>query len=809
MKSIQHRDMLFAAVLAMLVSAAFCSIANAETVTVDFGVDKGPVTYRASGFLHGVSYDGTPPDAKVLPLKPKLFRDDYSCGAGGVVYTYNRMKSLGATHVQAVITSGGTPWSDPNWYSTCYWTVYDAINTRGYTDIEWDPLNEPDNPGFYSGPSLANLESAWQTAYSAITSADPNATIVGPSLMACTGSTPTEQWNNAKAWIQPFLLSCRANNCLPNVLSWHENVYPEYTADHVAEMKTWMAAQNPVINISRISINEYCGYWNVAHPGPIVRHLVSIEASDAYLESAAHTCWDGQDIAGTCSCCSHNLCNELVASTYVPRAGWWAIKGYGMLAGNRKQVTSGATTYGLASTHSGMKVARVLLGRNSGSDADAITLQVNNILPNHSYLVRNNAVRVVVERIPDSPSHNALASLTKTWEGNVSIVSNGITVPITSYGQFAHNDAYIVKIFKPSAICDADNDGDTDIGEYVNSSGQWIAYGIGTLFSGGQNCDIPLWGDFNNDGLLDAAVNMKTAGSTDQWHIDYSGSTPNLDVSPWGQYYDVPVVGDYDGDGDTDFGVWHPTTGGWDFYGLGSGGPWGSNGAVPLCGDFDGDSKYDMAVCYPGNPPSFSIWNTGGGSWGVTQTGVTGGVPICGDFDGDNRADFGTFDSTVNPCVFRIYGIGDTTLGVPGDIPILGDYNGDGRTDYAVYRPGAPSQWHVKYSVVGGTLDINSWGWTGRVPFACGVSGWNGIITAHPYSQTVGVGANVYFSVTAWGSGLTYQWYRNGSAIGGATSYYYNRLNVQRSDSGSTYYCQVTNWNGCVKRSATATLTVN
>jgi RHS repeat-associated protein len=80
-------------------------------------------------------------------------------------------------------------------------------------------------------------------------------------------------------------------------------------------------------------------------------------------------------------------------------------------------------------------------------------------------------------------------------------------------------------------------------------------------------------------------------------------------------------------------------------------------------------------------------------------------------------------------------------------------------------------------------------------------------ITTQPSAQTVGVGANVNFSVTASGTPtLAYQWRKNGTNIAGATSATFALTNVQTVDAAS-YSVVVSNGAGSTT-SATAALTV-
>lgn len=81
-------------------------------------------------------------------------------------------------------------------------------------------------------------------------------------------------------------------------------------------------------------------------------------------------------------------------------------------------------------------------------------------------------------------------------------------------------------------------------------------------------------------------------------------------------------------------------------------------------------------------------------------------------------------------------------------------------------------------------------------------------ITAQPASQTIAVGGAASFSVTATGSDtLTYQWYKDSSAISRATASTYAISSVAASDAGS-YFVTVSNGGGTSTSSA-ATLTVS
>jgi cyanophycinase-like exopeptidase len=82
------------------------------------------------------------------------------------------------------------------------------------------------------------------------------------------------------------------------------------------------------------------------------------------------------------------------------------------------------------------------------------------------------------------------------------------------------------------------------------------------------------------------------------------------------------------------------------------------------------------------------------------------------------------------------------------------------------------------------------------------------VITAQPASQAVNLGATATFSVMATGSGLSYQWRKNGANLSGATTASYTTPATIASDNGSAFSVVVANTSGSVT-SNNAVLTIN
>ncbi len=96
-------------------------------------------------------------------------------------------------------------------------------------------------------------------------------------------------------------------------------------------------------------------------------------------------------------------------------------------------------------------------------------------------------------------------------------------------------------------------------------------------------------------------------------------------------------------------------------------------------------------------------------------------------------------------------------------------------------------------------------GAVGRISYTASVAP---AITQQPSSTTVSVGSPASFTVGASGAvPLSYQWQRNGSNIGGATSSTYTIPATVAGDNGATFRCVVTNGFGTAT-SSSATLTV-
>ena len=179
----------------------------------------------------------------------------------------------------------------------------------------------------------------------------------------------------------------------------------------------------------------------------------------------------------------------------------------------------------------------------------------------------------------------------------------------------------------------------------VFRSGQWILdYGMdGTVnrrLNFGSATDIPVAGDFNNDGTTDIGVFR-----SGQWILDYGmDGTVNRQVN-YGHAGYTPIVGDFNNDGTTDIGVFR-------------------RGQWILDYGMDGNENYRF---YYGLP---------------TDT------PLVGDFNNDGKTDIGVFRSGQWILDYGMDGTVNSRFnyGLPTDTPVVGDFNNDGKTDIGVLQ---------------------------------------------------------------------------------------------------------------------------
>ncbi|MFC1653035.1 hypothetical protein ACFL3F_04880, partial [Planctomycetota bacterium] len=214
---------------------------------------------------------------------------------------------------------------------------------------------------------------AYRRAYFAIKETKPDAIVVGPNA----------QWGKFNWWwarheghylwfVKQFIDYCIENDCLPDVLAWHDWTCDGHNmlkdAIEIRKYFTDKGMDPPLLEQDDFGCSK-----RQFRPGTFVSYLANIErAKYAY---AAKCCWDKDCFGGT-------LNGLLTKKTFQRRSLWWMYKAYADMTGEIVDVSSGLSVDAIASYDSTLAVIRVVAGRYEDVSGP-VTFNLNN--PDPSY----------------------------------------------------------------------------------------------------------------------------------------------------------------------------------------------------------------------------------------------------------------------------------------------------------------------------------------------------------------------------------------------------------------------------------------
>lgn len=385
----------------------------ADTITVDCGDVLRGVTHCASGSLYGVT-ESVPADVAglVTPLHPYVFRNPARGGSGNqhpfgaAIPTASRIASSGGMiSVDLADMLPGWPYTWPgmtSWLNQVTSFVNDkkASGLTNWYGIE--PWNEPD--GTWNSANGDFNSTLWKQTYDKIRSLDSSFKIIGPDYSYYNHNT-----------MSTFLTYCKNNNCLPDIISWHELSGIQNVANNLKDYRSLETSLG--ISARPISISEYCdaNHNLEGQPGSLGEFFGKFERYK--VTSACITWWF------TDSC----RLGSLLATDTQKGAGWYMMNWYGEMTGNMVNVSvaNDASTNmdGAACVDStGKYISVVLGGGNSGS--------VNTVLKNIPSFIGSTA-KVMIQKV-DWTSKDTVCNGTTTVSTSNYTVSNGqIIVPMT------------------------------------------------------------------------------------------------------------------------------------------------------------------------------------------------------------------------------------------------------------------------------------------------------------------------------------------------------------------------------------------
>ena len=434
-------------VLAVVAQPAAPALAAVETLTVDMATYGGTPTYRASGFIYGISQNGATPSSSLQSqIKVRIMRaggSQIGCPNGGYVnggYTarwnfikayYARARGTGAKF--SLLLSG--MWGSdgvctvPRWPGDSgNWTEYTAFvnqliadaKANGMTgsDVRWDMWNEPNI--FFWGRTQSQYLEMIRRGTQLVRAAIPGAVIEGPSYAGV--PSPSNSW-----W-STYLDYVKANNVVPNIVSWHD--LPGDPATDAANLSGMLSARG--ISITGTSVNEYGAFGDEQQPGPSAWYISRLERCNC---DGARANWG--NVGQTPSL--YDTFGWLVtANANQPMGQWWVYKRYADQTGQRTKITASASHDGIVFQDSSARKSIAVLGAKAGGAQGAIDIRYTGI---PSWLPTNGSVNVLVERMPSTNAYVSAPTVVSNSRATVS--GNAITVSISWTNA---KDAYAVTL---------------------------------------------------------------------------------------------------------------------------------------------------------------------------------------------------------------------------------------------------------------------------------------------------------------------------------------------------------------------------
>jgi hypothetical protein len=325
---------LLAAVLAALGLLAVPAPARADdqSIGVNFAAAGAAPAYRASGWIYGMTENGAaPPDHFFTDVKYRAMRAGGAQlpGGGWVGGGYDRRwnatraqlmrtQALGAKFVLLAHDLWGADGAAISRFpgDNGDWTDYNNFLSRLFADVratgvpvEWDIWNEPNITLFWNRPQSQYFE-LWRRTYQRIRAELPGTVIVGPSC-ACVPSTSNAWWNQ-------YLDYLKANNVVPDIVSWHS--LPGDPVANAAAANTTLGSRG-IPHTRPYQINEY-GAADEQNPGDGAWYITRLERAGA---DGLRANWAGggnlhNDLA--------NLLTRNSAGQYLPKGEWWVYRFY-------------------------------------------------------------------------------------------------------------------------------------------------------------------------------------------------------------------------------------------------------------------------------------------------------------------------------------------------------------------------------------------------------------------------------------------------------------------------------------------------
>lgn len=314
------------------------------TLEVDASVSMGEISTRATGYLYGIAQNGVPDKAMVESIDISSVSQKV---IGGLQHPIGDVDEAAQMLDDCDYITVYLQDCFDTWYY-CHDEInnlrasgeYDcekfveerfhpqvtekvtALSAKDYADrLVYCPYNEADNAVWFGTPSedgtwmiyddaaKFRFYDAWKKTYNLIRSIHPDAVIGGP------GYCDYDSYE-----IRHFLEFCKSNNCLPDVMIYHElgERSALFLQDHVDDYRS--IEKELGLSEMPIIITEYGTMYECGVPADMLKYVVNIEKSGAYGNIAY---WR----------LANNLC-DTAADNNSPNSNWWLFRWYADMDGS-------------------------------------------------------------------------------------------------------------------------------------------------------------------------------------------------------------------------------------------------------------------------------------------------------------------------------------------------------------------------------------------------------------------------------------------------------------------------------------------
>ena len=421
-------------------------IINDNGAELHFDMNERGLLYKGStGFLYGEAEPNVPTIDLLQGLQPATMVQKALGGlqhpTGDAIRTKSALEAAGVKSIQVYLQDIYLEWPydapmkngsiDVDGYTkTCEEILYGMIcdkanegdagaflgsdgnyyilNKENAARYSYVLFNEPDQ--IWYGGNLSGLEAAWKQVYEAVHKIDPNAKCAGPNFA-----------NYNKNSYDNFLSYCKNNNCLPELISWHELGDSSMTKffSNYDEIKSMTAKYYSADSQPELLVNEYARHYDIATSGGLVKWLAMFEDKDmdgcmAYWGMA-------------------NSLNEVAADQNSPSSTWWVYHWYAQMTGEQVPLKSPAFAntrfYGLTAYDKDIPMAYVLFGGSEEKHGKE-TVYLDNM--NKTALVgANGAAHVKIYGVGFSGQHGANYKPEVVFDGAVNVTDNTLKIQTT------------------------------------------------------------------------------------------------------------------------------------------------------------------------------------------------------------------------------------------------------------------------------------------------------------------------------------------------------------------------------------------